>query len=254
MIFQEDFSSQLPALRTLINLGYKYLSHDEVMAQRYERTSNVLLEPILKEQLAKINEIRVSSTHNEKFTQSSIDEAVLRLKEIPFEQGYLHASEHIYELLTLGTTLDQTIEGNRREYTLKFIDWENPTNNVFHVAEEFCVSATDGKSELRPDIVLFVNGIPLSVIECKREDMDNPIKQAISQHNRNQQVDRIRLLYVYSQILFSCAISEAKYGTNSTPENFWSNWKENEIDTEAMEAIKNIVPDDDIRKIGRAHV
>lgn len=248
MIFQEDYSSQLPALRTLINLGYRYLSQEEVMAQRYDRTSNVLLEPILKEQLAKINEIRVSSTHTEKFTQSNIDEAVLQLKEIPFEQGYLHASEHIYELLTLGTTLDQTIEGNRREYTLQYIDWKNPKNNVFHIAEEFSVITTDGKSELRPDIVLFVNGIPLSVIECKREDMDNPIKQAISQHNRNQQGDRIRPLYVYSQILLSCAVSEAKYGTNSTPENFWSTWKEKEIDAERMQAIKNVVPAEEIRK------
>lgn len=248
MIFQEDYSSQLPALRTLINLGYRYLSQEDVMAQRYDRTSNVLLEPILKEQLAKINEIRVSSTHTEKFTQSNIDEAVLKLKEIPFEQGYLQASQHIYELLTLGTTLDQTIEGNRREYTLQYIDWKNPTNNVFHIAEEFSVITTDGKSELRPDIVLFVNGIPLSVIECKREDMDNPIKQAISQHNRNQQEDRIRPLYVYSQILLSCAVSEAKYGTNSTPENFWSTWKEKEIDAEKMQAIKNVVPAEETKK------
>lgn len=246
--FQEDYSSQIPALRTLINLGYQYLSQEEVMAQRYDRTSNVLLEPILKEQLAKINEIRVSSTHTEKFTQSNIDEAVLKLKEIPFEQGYLHASQHIYELLTLGTTLDQTIEGNRREYTLQYIDWKNPTNNVFHVAEEFSVITTDGKSELRPDIVLFVNGIPLSVIECKREDMENPIKQAISQHNRNQQGDRIRPLYVYSQILLSCAVSVAKYGTNSTPEDFWSTWKEKEIDAEKMQAIKDVVPAEEIRK------
>src|SRR5699024_6384635 len=248
MIFQEDYSSQIPALRTLINLGYRYLSQEEVMAQRYDRTSNVLLEPILKEQLAKINVIRVSSTHTEKFTQSNIDEAVLKLKEIPFEQGYLYASKQIYELLTLGTTLDQTIEGNRREYTLQYIDWKNPENNVFHVAEEFSVITTDGKSELRPDIDLFVNGIPLSIIECKREDMDDPIKQAISQHDRNQQDNRIRQLYVYSQVLFSCAVSEAKYGTNSTPENFWSIWREKEIDAEKMEAIKNIAPAEETRK------
>lgn len=248
MIFQEDYSSQLPALRTLINLGYQYLSQQEVMAQRYDRASNVLLEPILKEQLAKINEIRVSSTHTEKFTQSNIDEAVLRLKEIPLEQGYLSATQHIYELLTLGTTLDQTIEGNRREYTLQFIDWKNPNNNVYHIAEEFSVLTTDGKSELRPDIVLFVNGIPLSIIECKREDMDNPIKQAISQHNRNEQEDRIRKLYTYSQILLGCAVSEAKYGTNGTPENFWSTWKEKKISADEIYAIKNGSISEETRK------
>src|SRR5690625_5007925 len=197
MIFQEDYSSQIPALRTLINLGYQYLSQEEVMAQRYDRTSNVLLEPILKEQLAKINEIRVSSTHTEKFTQSNIDEAVLKLKEIPFEQGYLQASQHIYELLTLGTTLDQTIEGNRREYTLQYIDWKNPKNNVFHIAEEFSVITTDGKSELRPDIVLFVNGIPLSVIECKREIwrtlLNKPYPNTIE---TNKEIESVRYMCI----------------------------------------------------------
>src|SRR5690625_2550718 len=198
--FQEDYSSQLPALRMLINSGYTFLSNDEAMALRYDKSSNVLLEPILKEQLAKFNEIRVSSSHTEKFTQSNIDEAVLRLKEIPFEQGYIAATQYIYELLTLGTTLDQTIQGNKREYTLKFIDWDNLENNVFHVAEEYSVLQTDGKRELRPDLVLFVNGIPLVIIENKREDLKEPIRQAISQHLRNQHGDRIRGLYVYAQI------------------------------------------------------
>ena len=98
MIFQEDYSSQIPALRTLINLGYRYLSHKEVMEERLSRTSNVLLEPILKEQLSNLNEIRVSSSHTEKFSQANIDEAVRRLKDVPFELGYLSASEYIYEL------------------------------------------------------------------------------------------------------------------------------------------------------------
>lgn len=246
----EDITSQIPALRLLINAGYTYLSTEEVMQLRYERTGNVLLEPILKEQLAKINTIRVSSTRTERFTQSNIDEAVLRLKEIPMESGYTSATEYVYEMLTLGTTLDQTIDGSRREYTLLYIDWKHPENNAFHIAEEYRVSTTDGKSELRPDIVLFVNGIPLVVIENKREDLKNPIREAISQHLRNQQEDRIRRLYLYAQILMSCAVGHAKYGTNGTPENFWSTWREKEIPEDEMTKTKNrpIAPDT-IKKI-----
>ncbi|MGI9527198.1 MAG: type I restriction endonuclease subunit R [Weeksellaceae bacterium] len=237
--FQEDYSSQIPALRLLINAGYTFLSHKEVMDLRYNKTSNVLLEPILKEQLAKINEIKVSSTQIEKFTQSNIDEAVLRLKEIPLEEGYIVASEYIYELLTLGTTLDQTIQGNKREYTLKFIDWETPENNVFHMAEEFSVLRPDGKKEYRPDIVLFINGIPMAVIENKREDLQNPIGQAISQHLRNQQSDRIRSLYIYAQVMMSCAIGFGKYATNATPEEFWNTWREQFIHPNDIKEIKN---------------
>ena len=246
--FQEDYSSQLPALRMLINLGYTYLSQEEVMRQRYNRTSNVLLEPILKEQLAKINEIQVSSTQTEKFTQSNIDEAVLRLKEIPFEQGYAKATEYVYDRLLLGTTLDQTIEGNKREYTLQYIDWKNPKNNVYHIAEEFSVLRPDGKKELRPDIVLFVNGISLAIIENKRQDMDDPIGQAISQHIRNEKENGIRKLYVYAQIMMACAVNQAKYGTNATPPKFWNIWREKEFDFTEIENTKHLIPSEEVRR------
>lgn len=246
--FQEDYSSQIPALRLLINMGYTFLDNREVMNLRYNRSSNVLLEPILKEQLAKINEIQVSSTHTERFTQSNIDEAVLRLKEIPLERGYSAATEYIYDRLLLGTTLDQTIEGNKREYTLKYIDWKHPEKNVFHIAEEFIVMQTDGKKELRPDIVLFVNGIPLSIIENKRQDLDDPIEQAISQHLRNEQEDRIRRLYVYSQVMMACAVNQVKYGTNATPSKFWSIWREKELEDDLVLEVKNRVPSEQVRR------
>src|SRR5699024_2753196 len=109
------------------------------------------------------------------------------------------------------------------------IDWNNPMNNAFHLAEEFNVATTDGKTERIPDIVLFVNGIPLVIIENKREDMKDPIAQAISQHLRNQKEHNIRNLYVYAQLLIACAVGKARYGTNGTPPDFWSAWKEKDI-------------------------
>lgn len=246
--FQEDFSSQLPALRLLINMGYQLLSQEKVMKLRFQSTNNVLLEPILKHQLHEINNIRVSPEETAKFTESNLDEAVLRLKEVPFEQGYILATQYIYELLTLGTTLDQTINGNRRGYTLQYINWEHPEKNVFHLAEEYSVSTTNGKKELRPDIVLFVNGIPLSVIENKRGDMDKPLHQAISQHLRNQQEDKIRKLYVYAQVLIACAVNEAKFATNGTEEKFWGLWREQGDKNKELKAIKNKIPNEDIQK------
>lgn len=237
--FQEEYSSQLPALRMLINAGYTYLNNDEVMQLRGNKTDNVLLEPIVKKQLALLNNIQVSSIETAKFTESNIEEAILKLKDIPLTEGYISATEYIYQLLTLGTTLSQTIGGNKREYTLQYVDWKHIENNTFHIAEEYTVKCTDGKKELRPDIVLFVNGIPLVVIENKREDMKNPIKQAISQHLRNQQVDRIRKLYVYAQILVSCAVGKAKYATNGTTEEFWNAWREKEFSPLEIEQTKN---------------
>lgn len=79
-----------------------------------------------------------------------------------------------------------------KSHTIQYIDWENPANNYYHVSEEFSVLRTGRKDTYRPDIVLFVNGIPLAVIECKSPTIKEPIKQAISQHIRNQQENGIQ--------------------------------------------------------------
>jgi type I restriction enzyme R subunit len=109
---------------------------------------------------------------------------------------------------------------------MQYIDWKNLENNVFHVTEEFSVMRTGSKDHYRPDIVLFVNGIPLTIIECKRPDIKESITEAISQHTRNQQEDGIRHLYIYSQLLLSIATLQAKYATTDTKEEFWASWKE----------------------------
>ena len=81
------------------------------------------------------------------------------------------------------------------------------------MTEEYEVLRTSSKKTYRPDIVLFINGIPIVIIECKRPDTKKPMEQAISQHLRNQHDDGIRSLYIYSQLLMSIATNTAMYGT-----------------------------------------
>ncbi len=224
--FKEDHISQIPALQMLMKLGYTYLSPAEAERLRGGRTTNVLLEEILRKQLKEINSIRVSATKTAIFTDENIDRGIVALKSLPMNEGYIAASERAYNLLTLGHALEQTVDGDKKSFTLQYIDWKNAANNVFHVTEEFSVMRNMSKEHYRPDLILFVNGIPMSVIECKRPDMKEPLKQAISQHIRNQQDDGIRSLYVYSQLTLSIATQEAVYATNATPEKFWSKWQE----------------------------
>ena len=224
--FKEDHISQIPALKMLINLGYNYLSPEQALKFRVGKTSNVLLEDILRPQLKKINSIQVSSTRTTIFSDSNIENGILALKDISMAEGMISASEKIYNLLTLGKALEQNIDGDKKSFTLQFIDWKNLENNVYHVTEEFPVMRMGSKEHYRPDLVLFINGIPITVIECKRPDLKNPIKQAISQHLRNQQEDGIRALYIYAQNLLSISSSSGRYATLSTPEKFWSHWEE----------------------------
>lgn len=224
--FKEDHISQIPALQMLVNLGYTYLSPAEADRQRGGKTTNVLLEDVLRKQLKEINSIRVSATKTSIFTDENIERGILALKNLPMNEGYIAASEKAYNLLTLGQALEQSVDGDKKSFTLQYIDWKNIGNNVFHVSEEFSVMRSTSKEHYRPDLVLFVNGIPLCIIECKRPDMKDPLKQAISQHLRNQQEDGIRSLYVYSQLTLSISTQEAAYATNATPEKFWAKWHE----------------------------
>jgi type I restriction enzyme R subunit len=224
--FKEDHISQIPALQMLVNLGYKYLSPAEAERLRGGKTTNVLLEDVLRKQLKEINCIRVSATKTSIFTDENIEKGVLALKNLPMNEGYIAASERAYNLITLGQALEQTVDGDKKSFTLQYVDWKNIGNNVFHVTEEFSVMRSTSKEHYRPDLVLFVNGIPLCIIECKRPDMKEPLKQAISQHLRNQQEDGIRSLYVYSQLSLSIATQEAAYATNATTEKFWAKWQE----------------------------
>ena len=224
--FKEDHISQIPALQLLINMGYNYLNQEEALKARDNKTSNILLKDILRAQLHKINKARISSSKSVSFTDSNIENAIIALTDIPMVDGYMVTSEKIYELLTLGVSLDQSIEGDRKSFDLHYIDWKNPDNNIFHVTEEFSVLRSGLKQHYRPDVVLFVNGIPLCVIECKRPDMKDPLTQAISQNLRNQQEDGIQSLYAMSQLILSLTVNEGSYATSGTPSKFWAKWQE----------------------------
>ena len=233
--FKEDHISQLPALQLLINLGYQYISPQEALVERGNKTSNVLLENILRTQLKRINRTKISSSQEGEFSESNITAGIRALKEISLVDGYITAAQDIYDLITLGTSLEQSVDGNKKSFSLQYIDWKNIKNNVFHVSEEFSVMRTGGVEHYRPDLVLFVNGIPLCVIECKRPDMRTPIKQAISQQLRNQQEDGIRPLYMYAATVLCLSTNEGRFGTTGTPEKFWSHWEEKFKTSEAKE-------------------
>jgi type I restriction enzyme R subunit len=224
--FKEDHISQIPALQLLQKLGYSYLSPEEALELRGNKTSNVILEKVLRNQLKDINSIKISSTKTSLFTDANIEAGILALKELPMNEGYIAACEVAYNRITLGKDLEQSIDGDKKSFTLQYIDWKNIENNVFHVTEEFSVMRSTSKEHYRPDLVLFVNGIPLCIIECKRPDMKDPLTQAISQQLRSQQEDGIRSLYVYAQCLLSIACDTAKFATNGTTEGFWAIWHE----------------------------
>jgi type I restriction enzyme R subunit len=240
--YLEDFDSVIPAIQVLHAIGWQYLSREEALRLRNGRKDQVILTEVLRPWLEANNRIEVKGeTHL--FSDNNIFEAIRRLKEEPFD-GLVRTNEKIYHLLTLGTSLDQTIGGDRKGRSLHYVDWELPERNVYHVTNEFAVERNRSHETARPDIVLFVNGIPFVVIECKRRDKDHQagekqIDTAISQHLRNQKDDWIPHLFQYAQVLVGTSVNAIRFGTVGTPRTFWSVWKEQGKFEQTVHAMAN---------------
>lgn len=236
--YLEINASQRPALALLDAMGYTYISPADCDKQRGSRY-RVLLRDILRGQLRRLNRYVYAGAENE-FSAANIERAMEDLDE-PLTDGLVRTSEKIYDALLLGKSYPETVgDGKMLSFNLRYIDWDNPQNNVFHVTEEFAVDSRDRQHNARPDIVLFINGIPFAVIECKAPHI--PVEEAVGQMIRNQQAAYIPQLFKFAQLVVATNKNAVKYATAGTPKKFWSVWKEQDADW-LQARLSALVPD-----------
>ncbi len=238
--FDEASSSQIPAIIQLINMGYKYIPRHEIDKMR-ESHGQYILRDIAFEALRSINDIA-------KISDASIREAVIDLERIKMDDGIIKASEILFSNLLAGVSASEIIDGKKTSPQLRFIDWEHPENNQFHVSSEFEISEEQNR---RPDIVLFVNGIPFAVIENKKASV--LVDEAVKQMIRNQSGNQTPKFFIYPQILIATNINELKYGTMLTPREFYSVWKEKykapTFNDDVFNSVNRVLPNEQIRQI-----
>lgn len=224
--FNEKNMSQNPGVEVLKTLGYKVINRLEAGTLRGNHY-NVLLKSILKQKLNELNSYTYrGETYS--FSEKNINQAISDLDE-DLTDGLVKTNEKIYEMLLFGRSYTELLEdGTKRSFTLQFIDWKRPERNDFYLVEEFYVEGMDGKHTARPDIVLFINGIPFGVIECKSAELS--VDKGIEQMIRNQGKDYIPQLFKYAQIVMATNKNEVMYATCSTPRKYWSVWKEQDAD------------------------
>ena len=236
--YLEINASQRPALALFEAMGYTYISPADCDKQRGSRY-HVLLRDILRGQLRRLNRYVYAGAENE-FSAANIERAMEDLDE-PLTDGLVRTSEKIYDALLLGKSYPETVgDGKMLSFNLRYIDWDNPQNNVFHVTEEFAVDSQDRQHNARPDIVLFINGIPFAVIECKAPHI--PVDEAVGQMIRNQQAAYIPHLFKFAQLVVATNKNAVKYATAGTPKKFWSVWKEQDADW-LQARLSALVPD-----------
>ena len=225
----EDNASKYPAIELLCKLGYTYISPEDAQKER-GTLYNELLKDVLRKQLQRINQFEFNNVFY-KFSADNIERAIAEL-DVPLTEGLVKTSERIYDALMLGKSFpEKLVDGTTKSFNLNYIDWDNFENNVFHVTEEFSCDSWDKQKNARPDIVVFVNGIPFAVIECKAPDISEV--QAIEQTIRNQGADYIPQLFKYVQMVVATNKNAVKYATVGTGKKFWNVWREQNTEWQA---------------------
>ncbi|MDR6513354.1 type I restriction enzyme R subunit [Novosphingobium capsulatum] len=233
----EKHQSQIPALQMLVAMGFVPLSQAKALELRGDRLRNVVLDDIAVESFMRINRF----THKGReypFDLEDAHEALRRLKPTPDRiRGLKATNQDIYDTLVLGTTITKAIDGDSKSYSFRFIDWDNPTNNALHVTAEFAVERSGSTQTKRCDIVAFVNGIPVLVIENKRPT--ESLKKAGSQLIGYQSEDNIPQLFYFAQLLVTMNRVDARYATVGTPQKFWGTWRDEEDGDDTIAPFAN---------------
>ncbi len=235
-LFDERPESQNRAIKVLEKLGYQYIprSHAEILRGRL---SKVLFPEMLREFLHR--QSFVYRGRRTPFSDRTIGKAINDI-DVPLFSGLMSASRTIYYLLISGNSYEEELfDGVRQSFDLKFIDWEQPENNIWQVTDEFSVECSNGKYA-RPDIVLLVNGIPLVVIECKKSCVN--VEQGVAQNIRNWQPEYIPHLFKFTQIVMAMNPNTVKYGTCGTLAEYFNVWREKDYQWQQGKC-KNVSPD-----------
>lgn len=236
--FDEARQSQLTFIELLLAMGYKYISTEDVFKERRGELAKFILRDIAFENLSRINSYEYNG-EQQAFSDKDVWEAIDELENMQLE-GLIDTSRKVYNMImptSGGKTIKVLHGGKSGSYNFRFIDFEHPENNTFHVAAEFVAS---GKGNIRPDIVCFINGIPFVVIENKKSGVD--VKEALSQLNRNQGIEYCPKLFIYPQLLIGTNGKDIRYGTTGTPNKFYATWKEKEInEVEFNQKVKNLI-------------
>lgn len=182
--------------------------------------SEVVLEPKLHKSLMKINPF---------LTESQVDEVIARITAYS-DGSLLENNERIHKLLVEGTSVSRNEITGEMSPVVNYIDFEHPENNVFTAISQFKVAIPGTDHHIIPDIVLFLNGLPIVVVEAKSSKVAEPIPEAIDQllrysEQRNETGEGVPQLFQYNQFVVVTCRNQAKAGTITTHrEKYFYRW------------------------------
>ncbi len=217
MYFTEDTYEQA-IIELFENMGYTHIYAPDMDRDYY----SPLLDAVLKDSLLRINK---------KLPEEAIEEALLKLKN--FDTGNLVQKNQLFmEYLQNGITVELYTKGEAQSSIVYLVDYEKITNNTFYVVNQF--TFLENGNNRRPDIILFINGLPLVLMELK-----SPAKDEVGAENAYHQIRNymqdIPSLFYYNAICVISDLSTNKAGTITSGFDRFMEWKAKEGNYENVE-------------------
>ena len=196
-------------------LGYTYLGN---WAGSAEENSNIVPEDLA-------DWLRRQGYHNDIITKALYE--LQQAAAIGGSRTLYDANHDVYQLLRYGVKVQRSV--GEQHSTVWLIDWKNPHNNDFAIAEEVTII---GEHTKRPDLVLYINGIAINVLELKRSTVS--VSEGIRQNLTNQREEFIGWFFTTVQLVMAGNETQGlRYSVIKTPEKYWLRWKETDAHPDA---------------------
>ena len=216
----EYTESERPAVNALQALGWEVVDQQRTTwVDPRETESSAVLEPRLNDAVKRLNPW---------LNENNLNKAVNEIQQVA-GTSTMDENEQIHEKLVRHISVEQDLGHGKQHQTVQYIDYENPENNDFFALSQFRVA---GPIEVvKPDIVLFVNGIPLGVVECKSPQIPEPRSEALDQLTRYQneregESEGSEELFRYNQFSVATWMEGAVMGTYGTPKDQYKPWRD----------------------------
>jgi type I restriction enzyme R subunit len=212
-----------PFLKQLDGLGWSVLQLEQKQnpgdSQRESFTDVVIL-PELRKSLLKINPW---------LEDDQVEDVVRRITTFP-SASLIENNRHVLNLLLENTSVLENRKTGDRSPTVRYVDFENRANNSFLAVSQFKLRILGTEHHIVPDVVLFLNGLPIAVVECKSPKVKEPIPEAIDQllrysEQRGAKKEGSAPLFYYNQFVVATCRQQAKFGTITThTEKYFYRW------------------------------
>ena len=213
-----------PLLDQLAGLGWEIIDLTDKKQQpadsHRENFTEVVMLPVLQKQLTTINSW---------LADDQVEEVVKQLTA-SLSTSLLENNRHLFQLLLENTSVSENRQTGEKSPTVRFVDFKQRDNNSFIAVCQFKVRILGTEHHIIPDVVLFLNGLPVVVIECKSPKVKDAIPEAIDQlmrysEQRGEKGEGSPRLFYYNQFVVATCRQESKFGTITThSEKYFYRW------------------------------